>query len=98
MRRAVRIRLRHPPLSLHPRGFSAGFAENPRILGPICISRGTRDRRARATLRGFGQFISVSNFAGAARKRGPSYGLYGRAGVISAPLTGVASFEILSGV
>ena len=33
MRRAVRIRLRHPPTSLHIQRFSAKFAENRRISG-----------------------------------------------------------------
>ena len=36
MRRAVRIRLHHPPTSLRIQRFSAGFVGNPRVSGPIC--------------------------------------------------------------
>jgi len=57
-----------PPHSLRIQRFSAGFARNPRVSGPIRISRGTRDRRLRAKIWRFRHFISVSNFAGAARK------------------------------
>jgi hypothetical protein len=62
----VRIHL-SPPHSLRVQRFSGRFGENPRILGSICISRGTRDRQVRAMPRRFPHFISVSNFAGAAR-------------------------------
>jgi hypothetical protein len=57
-----------PPTSLHIQRFAAEFAENPRILGTICISRGTGDRRGAASPAKFRQLVSVSIFAGAARK------------------------------
>jgi hypothetical protein len=56
------------------KGFSAGCAGNSRMSGPICISRGTRDRRVRATAQRFRRLISVSNFAGAACKPGHKFG------------------------
>ncbi len=54
------------------RRFSATLSRNPPTLGSICISRGTRDRRIRATSCGFLLFLSLSNFTGAARKQRPS--------------------------
>ena len=44
----------------------------PTYIGPNLLFGGTRDRRVRAAPWGFRHFISVSNFAGAARKTGTS--------------------------
>src|ERR1022692_307027 len=56
-----------PPLSLRCQRFSAGFVGNPAVSGRICTSRGTRDTRIASLGEDFRPFISVLNFAGAAR-------------------------------
>ena len=48
------------------------------MSGAICISRCTRDRRARTTPRRFRRLISVSNFAGAPRNPGTSSVVHSR--------------------
>src|SRR5580692_7734750 len=61
-----------PPSSPRVQTISAEFAGNPRKIALIRVSRGTRDMRVRGVNRRFGLFVSVSNLASAARKRGAS--------------------------